>query len=690
MPHGFGSRSVVQVGTPARNRSLADDLRSRDTSALAELLLGRPDLVVPPPASLSDLAARAATAGSIRLALHRLDRIALAVAWAIGATGRTEPSELAAYLAAQPDQPEDTPVVPSLAWLADVESAVAELHRMALLWREGENYRAVRSLSDVAKAVVADPRPVATGRVLPQLGPARDRDVVDRVAGQQGLAAVGQVREVLRSVTRQPPGLTRDGVVAIRELTATATAWRCSESEAARWLELAWLAGLLGPTADGTEVRPTLAGEAWLTAPAAQAWSVVAAAWWFSDRDWTAFDETAGARSYVFGDSHVSPLAATLRREWFQVALRAAQDGDAAVLNVAALLAERRPLVEPARIERVVTAIVAEAELLGITGRGVVSRFGVAIHAAAAPVDPADPGTDEAVAQVAGGMLPPEIDRVVVQADLTVVAPGPLAPSLAAAIAAFAEVESTGGATVYRISVASVEGALDRGWTADRILDVLRDASDLPLPQPVAYLVRDTATRHGRIRVGEATSYVVTEDGAAADVVVGALAKAGIDAVRIAPTVVVSRRGAGGVVAAIRAAGVAATVTNPDGTASGPRIDVLAPPPRPPAPLADLDPARAHALAVVLGAAESPREDLDIPPAPEVPRMHPAQVQAALARSLLADGRLWLRYADNAGMDTVYLVTPLHLASGVFEALDAASAAPRRFALTRVIGVMSA
>ena len=678
---------MVQVGTSARNRSLADDLRGRDTSALADLLVTRPDLVVPPPTSLSDLAARAATAGSIRLALHRVDRVTLAVAWAVGSAASTDVAELARFLAADPDGYEETS---GEAPVADVEAAVAELHRMALLWREGENYRAVRTLADVAKAIVPDPRPLSAQRVTPQLGPPREGLLVDRVAGQQGLAAVGQVREVLRSVSREPPGLTRDGVVAVRELTATATAWRCPESEAARWLELAWLAGLLGPSADGTEVRPTLAGEAWLTAPAAQAWSVLAAAWWFSDRDWTVFDEATGARAYVFGDSHVSPLAATLRREWFLAALAAADEHQAAVVNVAELLAERRPMVERIRIDRLVAAIVAEAELLGVTGRGVVSSFGVAVNATAAPLDPADPRAEEALAAVAADMLPPEIDSIVVQADLTIVAPGPLVPSLAAAIAAFAEVESTGGATVYRLSVSSVEGALDRGWSADRIVSVLAEASEVALPQPVEYLVRDTAARHGRIRVGDASAYVVTEDAAAADVVAGALAKAGIDASRIAPTVVVTRRAASAVVAAIRAAGVAATVTNPDGTAGGPVSDVLAPAPRPPAPLAELDPARAHALATVLCAAETPREDIDIPPAPEVPRMHPAQVQAALSRSLLAGARLWLWYADNAGMDSVYLVTPLHLAGGVFEALDAASAAPRKFALTRVIGVLAA
>ena len=44
------------------------------------------------------------------------------------------------------------------------------------------------------------------------------------------------------------------------------------------------------------------------------------------------------------------------------------------------------------------------------------------------------------------------VDHVLLQADLTAVAPGPLVPSLARALAIAADVESTGGATVYRFT----------------------------------------------------------------------------------------------------------------------------------------------------------------------------------------------------------------------------------------------
>ncbi|MBR7513817.1 helicase-associated domain-containing protein, partial [Mycobacterium tuberculosis] len=62
--------------------------------------------------------------------------------------------------------------------------------------------------------------------------------------------------------------------------------------------------------------------------------------------------------------------------------------------------------------------------------------------------------------------LPEPVDHVLVQADLTVVAPGPLVPELAQRIALVADVESAGAATVYRIGESSVRRALDAGLTA--------------------------------------------------------------------------------------------------------------------------------------------------------------------------------------------------------------------------------
>ena len=144
---------------------------------------------------------------------------------------------------------------------------------------------------------------------------------------------------------------------------------------------------------------------------------------------------------------------------------------------------------------------------------------------------------------------------MLVQADHTIVAPGPLVGHLAAALEAFTEVESTGGATVYRISVASVQRGLEGGASAEEMLDLLRRSSLTEVPQPVEYLINDTADRHGRIRVHGPAAVVVTSDAAELDLVVAALTKSELRLRRVADTVALSEQPGSRLLAALRSAG---------------------------------------------------------------------------------------------------------------------------------------
>ncbi len=58
---------------------------------------------------------------------------------------------------------------------------------------------------------------------------------------------------------------------------------------------------------------------------------------------------------------------------------------------------------------------------------------------------------------------------MLIQADLTAVAPGPLESALARRLQLVADVESRGGATVYRFTPGSVRRALDVGWSAAEV-----------------------------------------------------------------------------------------------------------------------------------------------------------------------------------------------------------------------------
>ena len=110
---------------------------------------------------------------------------------------------------------------------------------------------------------------------------------------------------------------------------------------------------------------------------------------------------------------------------------------------------------------------------------------------------------------------------MLVQADLTAVAPGPLEGSLASFMRLAADVESRGGATVYRFTPDSVRRALDAGWTAAEFVDTVRRSSRTPMPQPLEYLVADVARKHGQTRIGGASAYVRSDDESVLETMLG-------------------------------------------------------------------------------------------------------------------------------------------------------------------------
>ena len=101
-----------------------------------------------------------------------------------------------------------------------------------------------------------------------------------------------------------------------------------------------------------------------------------------------------------------------------------------------------------------------------------------------------------------GQILPAPIDYFLVQADLTVVVPGPLERDLAGQLAVVADVESAGAAMVYRVSEASIRHALDTGRTAGALHAFFAKHSKTPVPQGLSYLIDDVARRHGQLPGG--------------------------------------------------------------------------------------------------------------------------------------------------------------------------------------------
>ena len=97
--------------------------------------------------------------------------------------------------------------------------------------------------------------------------------------------------------------------------------------------------------------------------------------------------------------------------------------------------------------------------------------------------------------------LPPEVDRIYLQADLTAISPGPLAPRLEQRLRSMAVRETRAQASTYRFTPESLTTAVSGGESAQSLREFLGALSLTGIPQPLDYLIETTAARHGLIRV---------------------------------------------------------------------------------------------------------------------------------------------------------------------------------------------
>ncbi|MES4833849.1 helicase-associated domain-containing protein, partial [Streptomyces anthocyanicus] len=274
---------------------------------------------------------------------------------------------------------------------------------------------------------------------------------------------------------------------------------------------------------------------------------------------------------------------------------------------------------------RIARWTLSEAELLGVTGRGALAAPGRALIGApeaprpatandtagpggpgdklpvhhhrtppvTAPPTPAERAAATATAaRLLAPLFPEPLDHVLLQADLTAVAPGPLERGLADVLGVLADVESKGGATVYRFTPGSVRRALDAGQSAADLHAFLARHSRTPVPQPLTYLIDDVARRHGRLRVGAASAYVRCDDDATLDEILADKRAAGLGLRRLAPTVLAAQADPAALLDGLRAIGFAPAAESAAGDVLIARADSHRTPPRAaPEPVPDGPPA---------------------------------------------------------------------------------------------------
>jgi len=532
------------------------------------------------------------------------------------------------------------------------------------------------------------------------LGPPRDsppavrttvpgESTVDGAGAGQVLSALRLVETLLEAYGAEPPAELRAGGLGVRDLRRAARALDTDESGAALYLEVARAAGLLDSAGPEPVWLPTERYDPWLALPAAQRWTRLARAWLQMTRLPSLVgqrDERGKAAAALAVDAERGSAPGTRRRV---LAVLAEQPAGTAVPDPADVV-DRLGWLAPRRggqRAEVVAAVLAEAETLGITGRAGLTSYGRVLLA----------GDDPTAALAA--RLPEPVDHVLVQADLTVVAPGPLEPELAREMALVADVESAGAATVYRVTEGTVRRALDAGRAAAELHDLFRSRSRTPLPQSLTYLIDDVARRHGTLRAGTALAYLRCDDEA---LLAQLLADRRVETLRlrrIAPTVVVSRSSVARVLEALRQAGYAPVAESADGAMVLARPDARRAPPRaamairpgePPTPGAEQV---AEVVRAMRAGDRALRESRRVSASEvagtvgDVPGVTTAAT-LGLLRQAAREGRpVWLGYVNAQGSASQRIVEPSSINGGYLHGFDHQRDEMRTFALHRITGV---
>lgn len=718
-----GSMSVLATRAQQRASVLraADELTTLEFAIVEALAPG----VTMTKADLLDALKDRATKTAITAALTRLtDR---ALVWPVGDALQVVPAAVEALpwplgsTTALPDALTEPEIVTALAVAAPPERAL--LDTLATTGPRGrtrdaapgtdadrpvQRLLAARLLNWVDAETVE--LPAAVGQVL-RREPVTDphaltppKPVLTKHAPTEvNAVAAGEVGELLRhsgdlldALGRAPAPALRAGGLGVRELRRLAKQTGVDEARAGLLLELLAAAKLVEkglpdppPDSDATDDfwAPTPASDAWRDAAPATRWVTLAQAWLELDRmPWMIGLRDANDKPLVALAAELRVPHAARDRHTILALLAELPSGAAPdPADVGRLLAWRMPRRRRHFRLDAVTATLAEAAAIGLLGRGALTSAGRALlHGAATSA------TDAELEMVAA--LPEPVDHVLVQADLTVIAPGPLVPELAARVALVAEVESAGAATVYRIGESSVRRALDAGMTAAELHSLFATYSRTPVPQALTYLIDDVARRHGQLRVGMAQSFLRSDDPALLAQVLSAPVAAQLALRAIAPTVAIAQAPLGEVLEALRAAGFSPAGEDSAGAIvdlrpRGARIAVrpLARRPYQPQPPTTeqlellVSELRAGERAAGARTGQAVRTDGT--------RTGTAATLALLQLAARVRRPVNIGYVDAAGVASQRVVEPVRVGNGQLDAVDPVSGAVRHFTLHRIASV---
>jgi hypothetical protein len=553
--------------------------------------------------------------------------------------------------------------------LVQIDSQTVELPREVGLALRGEQSITVQT----------DPVPIPTITRTPA--------ELDRLGTTAVLDVLRQIETLGESWSANPPTQLRAGGVGVRDLRRTARDLGCDEPTAALLAETAQAADLIGTTSGPEPVfLPTPEFDAWRRDPPARRWTAIASAWLAMTRQPNLVNQRGDRERLITVLSPdaergmIPALRTTVLTTIGGLPPGSAPESRDAVLARLSWQAPRRAGAQRPAAE----AILAEADILGITAAGGLTGYSRTL------LD----GSRTVAEQVLETALPQPVDYVLVQPDLTVVVPGPPLPALATELALTADLESSGGAAVYRITEASVRRALDSGRSAEDLLTMLVARSRTPLPQALRYLIDDAARRHGILRAGVASTYLRCEDDALLTRVVTDRNNEPLHLLRIAPTIVISTAPVSRVLEVLRQSGYSPAAEAPDGAV----IALDAEPPRAPSH-AMLRPVRSRAAAessghfaelvrrIRAGETLSELSRRVQPIAHEIPGVTSATTMGVLREAIREGNRILLGYVDSDGNASRHTIYPISMAGGVVRGHEPGQSGLQSYALHRLTAV---
>jgi hypothetical protein len=388
-------------------------------------------------------------------------------------------------------------------------------------------------------------RPIASFDVSPPAihgsGPNPKVDRVDPPA------LTDLVARLLYRWSEEPAPLLKSGGIGVTVLKTVAKELGIAAPDASAVMALAGMAQLVAVDLYRSEATVTPKGREWLTLLGHQQWVWLIDGWRAANHDLFPYAAEQDAPAALRVDA--TSLDAPWRRGRLLAALATAEyEGQPDPKSLQGHLLWEGPSrwnVLDMTPTSMVEGLLSDLRRLGLLIDGHLSP------AARALVK----GDSIGMLQRAAEGFPAPIDTFTVQGDLTAIAPGELRADVSAELSMLADVESRGGATMLRFSETSLRRSMDRGRSAQTILEFLERHARPTVPQTLRVLIEDVSRRHGALRTGSAVSYLRTEDPA---LLAGAvnhrkLAKAKLRL--LAPTVAISELEAPKLLKLLREAG---------------------------------------------------------------------------------------------------------------------------------------